>query len=89
MGHERVNDGNKEEGRADGGNSDHRVAYLFEVFVAVDEFALVGILQPVSLDVLPERRHDGRSGLSVQSQQTRQPRIELELHRLSEKRMDG
>jgi len=56
--------------------------HLLEVLVTVDVFSLVGILQPMSLDVLPQRIDDDRSCLRVNAEQSSQAQVKLELHRL-------
>lgn len=60
-------------------------SYLLEVLVAVNVFLVVGVLQLVCFDVLPESLDDGRACLRVDSQQTGQPRVQLKLGRLEQK----
>lgn len=55
---------------------------LLQVFVTVDELALVRVLEFVGLDVLPQGLNDDRSGLGVDTQHTSQPGIQLELRGL-------
>lgn len=57
--------------------------YLLQVLVAVDVLALVSVLQTVSLDVLPEGVNDHRTRLRVDSEQTCQTDLQLELHWLN------
>lgn len=58
--------------------------HLLEVFVTVDELALMRILEFVCFDVLPQSLDDDRSGLSVDTQHTGQSRVQLELGRLKQ-----
>lgn len=60
-------------------------SYLLEVLVAVDVLLVVGVLQLVGFDVLPEGLDDGRARLRVYPQQTGQPRVQFELRRLEQK----
>lgn len=63
---------------------------LLEVLVTVDVLLVVGVLQLVGLDVLPEGLDDGRAGLGVDAQQAGQARVQLELGRLrTESRPQG
>jgi len=63
---------------------------LLQILVAVDELALVRILQLVSLDVLPQGADDDRTRLSVHPEQSRQSRVQFELQRLVvQKQQDG
>lgn len=57
-------------------------AHLLQVFVTVDELALMWVLEFVGLDVLPQGLNDDRSGLGVNTQHTGQSRVQLELRRL-------
>ena len=52
---------------------------LLQVLVTVDELALVGVLELVGLDVLPEGLDDDRPGLGVNPQHTSQSGVQLEL----------
>lgn len=54
-------------------------SYLLEVLVAVNVFLVVGVLQLVGFDVLPQSLDDGRARLRVDAQQAGQPRVQLEL----------
>lgn len=56
--------------------------YLLKVLVAVDVLLVVGVLQLVGLDVLPERLDDDRAGLGVDAQKACQARVQLELRGL-------
>lgn len=60
-------------------------SYLLEVLVTVDVLLVVGVLQLVGFDVLPEGLDDGRACLRVYPQQTGQPWVQLELRRLGQK----
>jgi hypothetical protein len=63
---------------------------LLQVLVAVDELALVRVLQLVSLDVLPQGADDDRARLRVHPEQSRQSRVQFELQRLVvEQQQDG
>ena len=55
---------------------------LLQIFVANDVLAFVGVLQLVRLDVLPQGGDDDWTSLSVDAQQPRQTRIQLELHEI-------
>lgn len=55
---------------------------LLQVFVTVDELALMRVLELVGLDVLPQSLDDDRSGLGVDAQHTSQPGVQLELRGL-------
>lgn len=50
-----------------------------QVFVTVDELALVRVLQFVGLDVLPQSLDDDWSGLGVDAQHAGQSGVQLEL----------
>ena len=52
---------------------------LLQVLVTVDELALVGVLELVGLDVLPEGLDDDGPGLGVNPQHTSQSGVQLEL----------
>ena len=56
--------------------------YLLEKRVAVDKLPLVGILQLVRLDVLPQGRDNDGTGLRVHPEQAGQTVVQLELQRL-------
>lgn len=53
--------------------------YLLEVLVTVDVLLVMGVLQLVGLDVLPEGLDDAGAGLSVNAEQARQARVQLKL----------
>lgn len=53
--------------------------YLLEILVTANVFLFVGVLQLVSLDVLPQGLDDAGAGLRVDAQQTRKPRVQLKL----------
>lgn len=55
---------------------------LLQVFVTVNELALMRILEFVGLDVLPQGLNDDRSGLGVDTQHSSQPGVQLELRGL-------
>ena len=59
-----------------------RLEYLLEEGVAVDKLPLVGVLELVGLDVLPEGGDDDGPGLCVDPEEAGQPLVELELERL-------
>jgi len=59
-----------------------RIKHLFEILVTVDVFSFVGILKPMSLDVLPQRVDDDWPSLGVNAKQSGQSQVQLELHRL-------
>ena len=59
---------------------------LFQVLVTVDVFSLMGILQFVSFDVLPEGVYNDWSRLGVNSKKTSEARVQLELHGLLKNR---
>lgn len=61
-------------------------SYLLEVLVAVDVLLVVGVLQLVGFDVLPQSLDDGRARLRVDAQQAGQPRVQLELGGLQQSR---
>lgn len=56
--------------------------HLLQVLVTVDELALMGVLEFVGLDVLPQGLDDDRSGLGVDTQHTSQTGVQLELRGL-------
>lgn len=58
-------------------------AHLLQVLVTDDKLPLVGVLQLVGLDVLPQGLDDHGPGLRVDAQQPSQARIQLELGRLN------
>lgn len=60
----------------------HRVPYLLEVLVTVDVLLVMGVLQLVGLDVLPEGLDDAGASLSVNAKQASQARVQLKLGRL-------
>lgn len=60
-------------------------SHLLEVLVAVNVFLIVGVLQLVCFDVLPESLDDGRACLRVDPQQTGQPWVQFKLGRLEQK----
>lgn len=64
----------------------HRVPYLLEVLVTVDVLLVVGVLQLVGLDVLPEGLDDAGASLSVNAEQASQARVQLKLGRLWRRR---
>lgn len=53
-----------------------------EVLVTVDVLLVMGVLQLVGLDVLPEGLDDAGAGLSVNAKQAGQARVQLKLGRL-------
>lgn len=53
-----------------------------EVLVTVDVLLVMGVLQLVGLDVLPEGLDDAGAGLSVNAKQASQARVQLKLGRL-------
>lgn len=55
---------------------------LLQVFVTVDELALVRVLQLVSLDVLPQGADDDWTRLRVHTEQSGQSWVQFELQRL-------
>lgn len=55
------------------------VPYLLEVLVTVDVLLVVGVLQLVGLDVLPESLDDAGAGLRVDAKQAGQAWVQLEL----------
>lgn len=57
-------------------------AHLLQVLVTVDELALVGVLEFVGLDVLPQGLDYDRSSLGVDPQHAGQARVQLELRGL-------
>lgn len=65
-----------------------RSTHLLQVFVTVDELALMRVLKFVGLDVLPQGLNDDRSGLGVDTQHTSQPGVQLELRGLFGKQKD-
>lgn len=56
--------------------------HLLKVFITVDVLLVMGVLQLVGFDVLPQSLDDARACLSVDTQQPSKPRIQLELRRL-------
>lgn len=62
--------------------------YLLEVLVTVDVFLVMGVLQLVGLDVLPEGLDDAGAGLSVNAEQARQARVQLKLGGLRRRRTE-
>lgn len=60
--------------------------YLLEVLVTVDVLLVMGVLQLVGLDVLPEGLDDAGAGLSVNAEQARQARVQLKLGGLRRRR---
>lgn len=58
------------------------VPYLLEVLVTVDVLLVMGVLQLVGLDVLPEGLDDAGAGLRVNAKQASQARVQLKLGRL-------
>lgn len=63
-----------------------RVSYLLEVLVTVNVLLVMGVLQLVGLDVLPEGLDDAGAGLSVNAKQASQARVQLKLGRLWKRR---
>lgn len=65
--------------------------HLLEVLVTVNVFLIMGILQLICFDVLPESLDDSWSGLRVYPQQAGQAWVQFELRRLqhNEKERDG
>lgn len=61
-------------------------AYLLEVLVTVDVLLVMGVLQLVGLDVLPEGLDDAGAGLRVNAKQASQARVQLKLRRLRRRR---
>lgn len=59
-------------------------AYLLQVLVAVDELALMRVLQFVGLHVLPQSLDNDRSGLSVDPKHTSKPGVQLKLRGLDQ-----
>lgn len=53
-----------------------------EILVTVDVLLVMGVLQLVGLDVLPEGLDDAGAGLSVNAKQASQARVQLKLGRL-------
>lgn len=62
------------------------VPYLLEVLVTVDVLFVMGVLQLVGLDVLPEGLDDAGASLSVNAKQASQARVQLKLGRLWRRR---
>lgn len=56
--------------------------HLLQIFVTVDELALMRVLEFVGLDVLPQGLNDDRSGLGVDTKHTSKPGVQLELRGL-------
>lgn len=59
-------------------------SYLLQVLVAVDELALVRVLQFVGLHVLPQSLDDDRPGLGVDPEHASKPGVQLKLRGLEE-----
>lgn len=59
-----------------------RSAYLLQILVAVDELALMRVLEFVGLHVLPQSLDNDRSGLSVDPQHPSKPGVQLKLRGL-------
>lgn len=57
-----------------------------KVLVTVDVLLVMGVLQLVGLDVLPEGLDDAGAGLSVNAKQASQARVQLKLGRLWRRR---
>lgn len=55
---------------------------MLEVLVTVDVLLVMGVLQLVGLDVLPEGLDDAGAGLRVNAKQASQARVQLKLGRL-------
>lgn len=53
--------------------------YLLEVLVTVDVLLVMGVLQLVGLDILPESLDDAGASLSVNAEQASQARVQLKL----------
>lgn len=58
--------------------------HLLQVLVAVDELALVGVLQFVGLHVLPQSLDNDRPGLRVDPEHASKPGVQLKLRGLDE-----
>lgn len=58
--------------------------YLLEILVTANIFLFVGVLQLVSLDILPQGLDDAGARLCVDAQQASKPRVQLKLRRLEE-----
>ena len=65
--------------RCDLSHTESPVPYLLEVLVTVDVLLVMGVLQLVGLDVLPEGLDDAGASLSVNTKQASQARVQLEL----------
>lgn len=63
--------------------------YLLEVFVTDDVLPLVGVLELVGFDILPQCLDDHWTGLSVNPQETGQAGIQFELGRLKQTAQKG
>lgn len=59
-----------------------RLPYLLEVLITVDVLLVMGVLQLVGLDVLPEGLDDAGASLSVDAEQASQARVQFKLGRL-------
>lgn len=57
---------------------------LLQILVAVDELALVRVLQFVGLHILPQSLDNDWSGLSVDPEHTSKPGVQLELRGLDQ-----
>lgn len=53
--------------------------YLLEILVTANVFLFVGVLQLVSLDILPESLDDAGTGLCVDAQKAGKTRVQLKL----------
>lgn len=58
------------------------VVYLLKVLVTVDVLLVMGVLQLVGLDILPQGLDDTGAGLGVDTQQPSQTRVQFKLGRL-------
>lgn len=70
-------------------HSHHKSCYLLEVFVTNDVLPLMGVLEFVGLDILPQSLDDHWASLSVDPKETSQAGIQFELGRLKEKAQRG
>lgn len=59
-------------------------ANLLQILVAVDELALVRVLQFVGLHILPQSLDNDWPGLSVDPEHTSKPGVQLELRGLDQ-----
>lgn len=64
------------------------LAHLLQVFVTVNELALMRVLEFVSLHILPQGLDDDRSGLGVDTQHTSQPGVQLKLRGLDQSQVN-